>query len=135
MLWETSGALATAPMLLLVEQEEKDLFLTSASASGPSQSPPVSSGKWCALRRFQFFNCVIRSRLGIISFILAVSIVAFFVAEPSDRSVQGMICAFLLSLWAVRFMYVAAPYFMRSLILRNARAYDLVRHGVTLHSI
>jgi hypothetical protein len=84
---------------------------------------------------FQSSSISALSRLGIISWMLAISILAFVLfAEPSNRLGQAMISVFLLSLWALRFMYVSAPHFLRGLILRNVRAYDLVRDQIRVAS-
>lgn len=85
--------------------------------------------------RYQSSSSSARSRLGAISWIFALSIAVSLFGGPRNRLPSGMISAFLLSLWALRFMYVAAVRSLRSLVLRNARAYAWLQDNVSVQPI
>ncbi len=79
---------------------------------------------------YQGFSALARSKLTTISWMLALSIAALILAGPRDPLLSALIFTFLLSLWALRFTYVAAVRSLRAFVLRNARAYNWLRGEV-----
>jgi hypothetical protein len=79
---------------------------------------------------YQGSSALARSKLTTISWMLALSIAAFILAGPRDPLPSALIFTFLLSLWALRFTYIAAVRSLRAFVLRNAWAYNWLRGEV-----
>jgi hypothetical protein len=63
-----------------------------------------------------------------------ISVVVLLTDPPWNRLASGLTVAFIASLWAVRFRYVAAPRFLRTLILRNERAFHFLREYIEIRA-
>jgi hypothetical protein len=120
------GAFLLAPAALFLACVLAVIALKWASAL----AIPIAVLSYAA---YQGSSSAPRSRLMPITWLLTLSVVGLILNGNRERLAAEMISAFLFSLWATRFMYVTAVRSLRSLVLRNARAYDWLQDQVTLN--
>jgi len=70
-----------------------------------------------------------------LSFALAVSILVVATDPAWNWAASAMTFTFVLGLWAVRCTYVVAPRFLRALVLRNHRAFELLREHIVIRAV
>jgi len=76
-----------------------------------------------------------RAGLVRLSFALAASILVVATDPAWNWAASAMSFTFVLGLWAVRFTYVVAPRFLRALVLRNHRAFELLREHIVIRAV
>jgi hypothetical protein len=64
--------------------------------------------------------------------VLIVAVSAHFMNLFANPWMSGFVTAFLFALWCDRLLYCASTFFLRAFVLRNQRALEAFREGITI---
>lgn len=75
------------------------------------------------------------SSIGFLTLAMIVAVSAHFMNLLPDPWMSGFVATFVFAMWCDRFLYWVSAFFLRAFVLRNQRALEAFREGITIREV